>query len=89
MVINEKTFEEAPEELDCPWELEYVWSYYTELAATRQNSGMGVSPICHREITAWSDGMGYNVTPFERKALVKIDNAFIAFANSKVKTKGK
>lgn len=38
---------------------------------------MSVGPITHAQITAWSDGMNIFVTPFERTAILAIDEAYI------------
>jgi hypothetical protein len=46
---------------------------------------MQATGIKHLEITAWSDGMGYKITPFERKAIRAIDVAFMNHQNTKSK----
>ena len=66
----------------CPHEVEYIWQWFYELDATRQN-GMGAGPITHVEITAWANGMGIDLLPFERQALRQIDRAFLIYSNSK------
>lgn len=83
MVITEKTFAEAPEEVKIPHELEYVWDWYRELDATRQPCMMGFSAITHTEITNWSEGMGVSVTPFERRCIIAIDNAYRVHCSKK------
>lgn len=47
--------------------------------------GMQVAAIKHVEITAWAQGMGINLLPFERRAICAIDDAFMAHQNSKSK----
>ena len=36
----------------------------------------GASPITHEEISAWSEGYGYEITSFERRCLRAIDNEY-------------
>jgi hypothetical protein len=84
MVLAEDTFTEAPEELDCPFEVEHIWDWFLHLNRRRQN-GMSINPISHQEITAWSEGMKKAITPFERDALTQLDDAYIEHQNSKEK----
>jgi hypothetical protein len=44
---------------------------------------MGLSPITHVEMTAWSEGMKLDLLPFERKAIRAIDRAYMIYQNSK------
>ena len=83
-MITEETFEDAPEEVSCPWELQHIWEWFLELDETRQN-GMSIGPITHTEITKWSEGMGYNLIPFERRALRAVDRAFMIHQSKKEK----
>jgi hypothetical protein len=77
MLITPKTFEEVPDEVTCPYELQYVWEYFRELDSRRPVGGMGgFTPISHTEITHWSEGMGIGITPFERSCIIAIDNAY-------------
>lgn len=87
-VIKEETFEDVPPEVDCPFELKHVWDWFVELDCTRQ-SGMGLGPITHTEISAWSTGMGINLMPIEREAIRAIDRAYLTHHNSKDKEKEK
>lgn len=83
-VISDQTFAEAPEVKYCPHEVEYIWEWFIELNSTR-DAGMQCSGIKHTEITAWSEGMRINITPFERRAIRAIDVAFINNQNTKSK----
>lgn len=87
LVINDQTFEDEDivSEIDCPVEVEYIWEWYIELDATRQN-GMGYGPITHQEITAWSVGMKIDLMPFERESIRAIDREFLIHSQ---KTKDK
>jgi hypothetical protein len=87
-VITDKTFEDVPDEVECPFEVEYLWVWFRELDSTRANNGMGISPINHLEITAWSDGMALSpLMPFERQAIRAVDDAYVIYSNSKAKDK--
>lgn len=88
LIITEQTFEEVPEEVRCPPELEYIWGYFRDLDGTRKNSGMGFCPIEHTEITAWSDGMQIGITPFERMCIRAVDEAYRQHCNMKDKKRG-
>ena len=44
---------------------------------------MGAGSITHVEITAWANGMGIELLPFERQAIRQIDKAFLIYSNSK------
>jgi hypothetical protein len=79
----------VPEETDCPYEVQYIWSWFLELDKTRLNGGMGFNPITHVEITAWSDGMDIDILPFERRAIRAVDEAYMIHCNSKDKTERK
>jgi hypothetical protein len=83
LVATEKTFEEAPKEVECPIELAYLWGYFKELNRRRPRNGMGITPLTHEAITAWSDGMDIGITPFERACIVAIDDAFLEHVDSK------
>jgi hypothetical protein len=86
MLLTADTMAELPEELDCPWEVEYIWAWFCKLNGRRIN-GMSVGPITHQEITAWSERMELNVTPFETEALLRIDDAFIIHSSKTEKDK--
>lgn len=88
-VLTEQTFDEVPDEIDCPVELEYIWNWFLELDETRLNSGMGFNSITHTEITHWADGMWMKLLPFERRALRRIDKAYMEHCNTKANEKDK
>ena len=75
-VITDQTFAETPEVVDCPFELQHIWEWFYELDSTRINN-MTAGPITNQEITFWSNGMGYDLLPIERKALLAVDRAFL------------
>ena len=63
-----------------------MWNWFIELRR-RQPKGLDLSPISHESITCWSEGLRINVTPFERQVIVRIDDVFIDFNQSKKKDK--
>jgi hypothetical protein len=85
-VITDQTFSDAPEEVPCPWELMHVWEWFIELDATRQN-GMGIGPITHTELRNWSANLQVHPLPFEVRAIMAIDRAFLIHSNSTSGTK--
>lgn len=84
-VITDQTFEDVPEEAFCPFEFQHIWEWFFELDSTRLNN-MAAGPITNVEITFWANGMGYDLLPIERKALLAVDRAF-QIHNSKPKEK--
>jgi hypothetical protein len=55
--------------------LYYIWCWWEELSGWREQ-GMGIGPISHREILAWSTLYQIPVTPSEVAALKIIDTMF-------------
>jgi len=51
-----------------------------------RNNAMRLGPITHQEITAWAEGMRYNLLPFERQCIRAIDRAYLLHLNSKTPT---
>lgn len=85
-VITDQTFEDVPDEIECPFEFRHIWEWFFELDSTR-NNGMAHGPITNVEITAWAEGMGIDLMPIERRALLAIDKAFLIHSNSDSKSK--
>lgn len=77
-VISDQTFEELPEEVRCPPELEYIWDWYYELDASR-SSGFDLNPILYTEIEAWSRLNSLTLSSFEIKAIKAIDVAYMRY----------
>ncbi len=44
---------------------------------------MGVGPITNVEITAWAQGMRYDLMPFERRAILAVDRAYLIHSSEK------
>lgn len=57
-----------------------------ELNKTR-DIGMQACAIKHVEITAWAEGERIKLTPFERRAIRAIDEAFMIHQNEQIKEK--
>jgi hypothetical protein len=87
LVITDQTFADTPDICHCPVEVEYVWSWFRELDATRQNS-MSIGPITNVEIDHWARLMNIDLLPFEVQAIREIDIAYINNHNSKDKKNG-
>lgn len=77
-----------PEEAECPYEVEYIWDWFTELNAARPANGMCIGPIPYSEIAVWAKLMQLNLLPFEIKALRAIDEAYVTHCNTKDKKDG-
>jgi hypothetical protein len=84
LVITDQTFSDTPDKVESPYELEHVWSWFKELDSTRL-IGMTLGPITHCEITAWADGEGIRLMPFQRRAIRALDVAYINFQNKQGK----
>lgn len=81
-VLSDQTFDETPDVVLCPVEVEHVWDWYVELDSTR-NSGFDIGPVTFAEIESWSRLMKIEVSPFEVQSLRAIDKAYIKFQRSK------
>lgn len=59
----------------------HVWRWFQDISQTRQSFGMGAGRLSRLEIQAWERDEGVSLRPWERAAIIKIDAAFVAFAN--------
>lgn len=55
----------------------HVWKWWCELHEDREQTELGPKRITHRDITEWSQGFGMPVRAWERRAIRKIDTAFM------------
>lgn len=85
-VITDQTFEDVPEEVDCPIEVEYIWEWFLELDSIRNNS-FSIGPITHQEIESWDRLNKLDIQPFEVRALRAVDKAYLIHNNSQKKEK--
>ena len=63
--------------------LNYIWSWYNELAGARGSGGFGPLPIAFAEIYAWSRLMGIDISPWEVVLIRKIDVKFVGALQKK------
>lgn len=56
----------------CPFELQYLWSMYVDLSATRQG-GFGPQFITYQEIESYSRLAGICIEPWELRILIHLD----------------
>lgn len=70
-----------PPELDVPPLPEcaaYVWEYFVELHNRRGNNGFGHVPLSYSEIGWWKRLTRRSLDPWELKAILEIDAAYLA-----------
>lgn len=60
----------------------HVWQWFSELAATRTTSGLGPNRLTRAEIHAWEADEGHRLDLWERRAIMRIDQAWIASAHA-------
>jgi hypothetical protein len=63
----------------------YLWEWFLQLNAARQNNGMAISPLSYSEILAWVTLMQVKISPFEITVIKALDNLFINHINSQNK----
>ncbi|WP_442320005.1 phage tail assembly chaperone [Caulobacter ginsengisoli] len=54
----------------------HIWTWWLDLCATRPVTGMGVSPISRLEIQAWEADEEIELTPWERRTILRLDAVF-------------
>lgn len=67
---------DADQNLQCPYELEYLYTWFVELGSTRQ-SGMGLCPITFTEMQSWAELIGITLSAFEVRTLRRIDTLYV------------
>jgi hypothetical protein len=65
-----------------PTELEYIWSYFLELSATRSQGYSGPLPITYQEIMAWRDLTNNIVNAWEVEVIKRLDRIYIKVVNN-------
>lgn len=63
----------------------YLWEWFLQLNAARQNNGMAISPLSYSEILAWVTLMQVKISPFEITVIKALDSLFINHINSQNK----
>lgn len=51
--------------------------YWIALSATRTSNGFGPNPITRHDVHAWEADEGHSLAPWERRALFRIDAAYL------------
>lgn len=51
----------------------HLWEYFVQLGATRQNNGMGPSPLSRAEIRLWEEDEAVELARWERRAILDLD----------------
>lgn len=73
---------EAQAELDAakqtPAHGAHVWSYFLDIAATRQSNGMALTRLSRIEIAQWAADELIVLEPWERRTILDIDALFVA-----------
>jgi hypothetical protein len=60
----------------------HLWQWFSELTATRTASGLGPNRITRAEIRAWERDEGQSLDLWERRAILRIDQAWISSAHA-------
>ena len=74
------------EPVECPYELAYLWGYWTSMNMRRTSSGFGPNPISEEAMAAWARRRGIVFEPFESDALDALE-ALCMRSAAKVKKK--
>lgn len=61
----------------CPWQLEYLWAYYWEIAPHKSSNGFALNPISIVDLEAASRQLGMMLDPWESRVLLKLDKLFL------------
>lgn len=61
-----------------PEYIEYLWTWFSELSATRGN-GFGISPISYTEIYSWSLLTGNRLDLWELEIIKIFDSAWLHY----------
>lgn len=72
--FNRRFSQPEIEPLEIPPVAQYLWDWYWELVSQRHE----LNPIGYRDIKAWSELMGIQITPFEVKTMVAMDAQCLA-----------
>lgn len=58
----------------------HIWTWFAEIAATRGTAGMGPVPLTRAEVHAWEQDEGQRLDLWERRAIFRIDAAWLSSA---------
>jgi hypothetical protein len=62
---------------DLPDQGAHLWGWFADLSRGRQMGGMGPSRLTYADMQAWIALMGVAVEPWEIRALLRIDSAWL------------
>lgn len=67
----------------------HVWTWFLELHQARGGNGFGPSPLSYRELTDWSTLTGQRLEPWEVRAVMAVDRAYMASVAEEMKREAK
>lgn len=67
----------------CPDDLRYIWEWFVELSSSRTSNGFGANPLGWATLEAWSRITCVQLLPYERRALLALDRAYLAIMSEK------
>lgn len=82
---GKKKVVEVPVGPQLPLELGYLWGWYCELANARTSNGFGANPITWVDMCAWAAMTGNKPEPWEIRAIMRLDGAFLKAMNTEEK----
>jgi hypothetical protein len=56
----------------------HLWRYFIDLSLTRSTGGMALSRLSRLEIRAWEEDEGVQLEGWERRAILRLDAAYVA-----------
>lgn len=60
----------------------HVWGYFHQLGKTRGSNGFGPNPLSRVEIRQWEVDEGIDLAPWERRAILTLDQMYLASLNA-------
>lgn len=67
----------------------HVWGWFLDLHQTRGSNGFGPSPLAYRDIRDWSELTGQRLEPWEVRAIMGIDRAYLSAMTDEMKRSAK
>jgi hypothetical protein len=61
-----------PEAPPFPYELTYLWNWFTEIASGLQGNGWGAPVVTWEALRAWAEFMRVGLEPWEASALIRV-----------------
>lgn len=60
-----------------------AWNAFAEISRTRQTGAMGICRITRLEVRLWEEDEGVCLQPWERRAIFRLDDEYIAIMTPK------